>query len=109
MIHLPSGLTITSISPRTVRVAFDRRVEKLVEVSPQLAGRPQHGYVVAEVEGGAGDDQGPRRREHADRAVLGPHARGVGRGAGRERSSPRPRSCRPTASRLVGSPQVACR
>ena len=49
MIHLPSGLTITSISPRTVRVAFDRRVERIVEVSAQLAGRPQHGYVVAEV------------------------------------------------------------
>jgi len=48
MIHLPSGLTVTSISPRTVRVAFDRRVDKIVEVSPQLAGRPQHGYVVAE-------------------------------------------------------------
>ena len=48
MIHLPSGLTVTSISPRTVRVAFDRRVERIVEVSPQLAGRPQHGYVVAE-------------------------------------------------------------
>jgi YbbR domain-containing protein len=48
MIHLPSGLTVTSISPRTVRVAFDRRVERIVEVSAQLAGRPQHGYVVAE-------------------------------------------------------------
>jgi YbbR domain-containing protein len=48
MIHLPSGLTVTSISPRTVRVAFDRRVERIVEVSAQLAGRPQHGYMVAE-------------------------------------------------------------
>ena len=48
MIHLPSGLAVTSISPRSVRVAFDRRVERIVEVSPQLAGRPQHGYVVAE-------------------------------------------------------------
>lgn len=48
MIHVPSGLTITSVSPRTVRVAFERRVDKLVEVSPQLVGRPQHGYVVAE-------------------------------------------------------------
>jgi YbbR domain-containing protein len=48
MIHLPSGLSVTSISPRSVRVAFDRRVERIVEVSPQLAGRPQHGYVVAE-------------------------------------------------------------
>ncbi|HSN25818.1 MAG TPA: CdaR family protein, partial [Kofleriaceae bacterium] len=48
MIHVPSGLTITSVSPRTVRVAFERRVDKLVEVSPQLVGRPQHGYVVAD-------------------------------------------------------------
>jgi YbbR domain-containing protein len=48
MIHVPSGLQITSISPRTVRVAFDRRVDKLVEVAPQLVGRPQHGYIVAE-------------------------------------------------------------
>jgi YbbR domain-containing protein len=48
MVHLPSGLAVTSISPRTVRVTFDRRVERIVEVSPQLAGRPQHGYVVAE-------------------------------------------------------------
>ena len=48
MIHVPAGLTITSVSPRTVRVAFERRVDKLVEVSPQLVGRPQHGYVVAE-------------------------------------------------------------
>jgi YbbR domain-containing protein len=48
MIHLPSGLHITSISPRSVPVSFDRRVEKIVEISPQLAGRPQHGYVVAE-------------------------------------------------------------
>lgn len=49
LIALPSGLTITSISPRTVPVAFDRRVDKLVEVTPQLAGRPLHGYVVSEV------------------------------------------------------------
>src|SRR5439155_16535902 len=49
MISLPSGLSVTSISPRTVHVTFDRRVDKIVEVSPQLAGRPLHGYVVAEV------------------------------------------------------------
>lgn len=48
MIRLPSGLSITSISPRTVPVQFDRRVEKLVEITPQLTGRPQHGYVVSE-------------------------------------------------------------
>jgi YbbR domain-containing protein len=49
MIHLPSGLTVTSISPRSVHVAFDKRVDKLVEVTPAITGRPQHGYVVAEV------------------------------------------------------------
>lgn len=49
MISLPSGLQVTSISPRTIRVAFDRRVEKLVEILPQLAGRPLHGYYVSEL------------------------------------------------------------
>lgn len=49
MITVPSGLRVTSISPRTIRVAFDRRVEKIVEVTPHLVGRPMHGYVVAEV------------------------------------------------------------
>jgi YbbR domain-containing protein len=49
MVHLPSGLQITSISPSSVRVAFDRRVDKIVEVSPQVEGRPVHGYGVAEV------------------------------------------------------------
>jgi YbbR domain-containing protein len=48
MITVPSGLRVTSISPRTIRVAFDRRVEKLVEIVPQLVGRPMHGYVVSE-------------------------------------------------------------
>jgi len=48
MLSLPSGLTVTSISPKSVRVLFDRRVEKIVEVTPQLAGRPMHGYFVAE-------------------------------------------------------------
>jgi YbbR domain-containing protein len=49
MVELPSGLRVTSISPRTIRVAFDRRVEKLVEITPSLVGRPMHGYVVSEV------------------------------------------------------------
>ena len=49
MITLPSGLRVTGISPRTIRVAFDRRLEKVVEISPQLVGRPMHGYVVSEV------------------------------------------------------------
>ncbi len=49
MLDLPPGLEITSISPKSVRVLFDRRVEKIVEVTPQLAGRPMHGYFVAEI------------------------------------------------------------
>lgn len=49
MIHLPSGLTISQIEPRTIPVAFDRRIEKVLEVRGQVFGRPQHGYVVAEV------------------------------------------------------------
>ena len=49
MIHLPSGVTITSISPRFVHIAFDKRIDRVVEIAPQVAGRPQHGYVVAEV------------------------------------------------------------
>jgi YbbR domain-containing protein len=48
MIHLPSGVAITSLNPRSVHIAFDKRVEKVVEVSPAVAGRPQHGYFVAE-------------------------------------------------------------
>jgi YbbR domain-containing protein len=49
MIHLPSGVVITSISPRSVHVAFDKRVDKLVEVTPAVTGRPEHGYVVDEI------------------------------------------------------------
>lgn len=47
--NLPPGLEVLSISPRSVRVAFDRRVDKVVEVAASVAGRPQHGYVVAEI------------------------------------------------------------
>jgi YbbR domain-containing protein len=49
MIQAPSGLTIAQISPRSMRVAFDKRTEKTVEVAPIIAGRPQHGYVVLEI------------------------------------------------------------
>jgi len=48
MIHLPSGITVTSINPRSVHIAFDKRVDKVVEITPAITGRPQHGYVVAE-------------------------------------------------------------
>jgi YbbR domain-containing protein len=49
MIHLPSGLNVTSITPRIVHVMFDKRIEKVVEVSPQVSGSPEHGFVVSEV------------------------------------------------------------
>ncbi|MFT3699712.1 MAG: CdaR family protein [Kofleriaceae bacterium] len=49
MIHLPTGLSVTSITPRTIHVVFDRRVEKVVEVSAQVSGRPEHGFVISEV------------------------------------------------------------
>ena len=49
MIEVPSGLTVAGVTPRTMRVAFDRRVEKLVEIAPAIVGRPQHGYMVMEV------------------------------------------------------------
>src|SRR5206468_3961553 len=48
MIRVPSGLTVEAIQPRFVRVAWDKRVERVVEVNPQVVGTPQHGYFVAE-------------------------------------------------------------
>ncbi len=48
MVSLPPGLDVVAITPRAVRVAFDKRVEKTVEVMPVTAGRPQHGYIVTE-------------------------------------------------------------
>jgi YbbR domain-containing protein len=49
MMHLPPGLQVTSISPHTVRVALDKRVEKAVKVAATVAGRPRHGYVIDDV------------------------------------------------------------
>ncbi|HEY1553330.1 MAG TPA: CdaR family protein [Kofleriaceae bacterium] len=48
MIHLPPGLTIADWSPHTMPVQFDARVEKIVEITPQVVGRPQHGYVISD-------------------------------------------------------------
>lgn len=49
MIQAPSGLTIAQISPRSMRVAFDKRSERTVDVAPIVTGRPQHGYVMVEI------------------------------------------------------------
>jgi YbbR domain-containing protein len=49
MIHLPSGIAVTSIMPRAVHVAFDKRVDKIVELTAAVTGHLAHGYIVAEV------------------------------------------------------------
>lgn len=49
MIHVPSGIAITGVSPRAVHVQFDKRVDKIVEVTPTVVGHPLHGYIVTEV------------------------------------------------------------
>jgi len=49
MVKVPSGLTVTSISPRTLRVAFEKRVERAVEVTAVIAGQPAFGYEVKSV------------------------------------------------------------
>ena len=48
MINLSQGLRLTSITPRVVRVAFEKREVKEVDVTPTLVGRPMHGFVVTE-------------------------------------------------------------
>jgi YbbR domain-containing protein len=47
-INLPAGLRLESITPRVVRVAFERREVKEVDVTPTLAGRAMHGFTVTE-------------------------------------------------------------
>jgi YbbR domain-containing protein len=49
MIHVPSGVTITSLNPRSVHIAFQKRIDKVIEVLPTVSGRPQHGYFVTEI------------------------------------------------------------
>lgn len=49
MVRVPSGISVVSISPRSFRVAFEKRVDKTVAVSAPTSGRPLHGYVVSSV------------------------------------------------------------
>jgi YbbR domain-containing protein len=49
LVSVPTGLTVTSISPRSLRVAFEKRVEKKVDISPTISGQPDHGFSIAEV------------------------------------------------------------
>ncbi len=46
LVRVPAGLKVTDIAPRSVRVAFEDKIEKEVEVLPVVAGRPAHGYAV---------------------------------------------------------------
>ena len=43
-IHLPEGLTLLSINPTTIPVAFERRVQKTVPVTVPTSGAPARGY-----------------------------------------------------------------
>lgn len=44
LVRVPEGLKVTSIAPRAVRVAFEDKIAKEVEVLPVIVGRPAHGY-----------------------------------------------------------------
>jgi len=49
MVKVPSGVTVMSISPSTLHVAFEKRVTRDVAITPVIAGRPEHGYEVGDV------------------------------------------------------------
>ena len=49
MVRVPAGLTVTSVNPPSLRVAFEKRATRDVAVTPVIGGRPKHGYVVGEV------------------------------------------------------------
>jgi YbbR domain-containing protein len=49
MIKVPSGVTVTSISPPSLRVAFEKRVTRDIVITPVIAGHAEHGYEVGDV------------------------------------------------------------
>jgi YbbR domain-containing protein len=49
LVRVPAGLSVISVSPRTFRVAFEKRVDKTVAVSVSTSGRPLHGFTVTAV------------------------------------------------------------
>ncbi len=48
-IRVPRGIQVVDASPRRVRVVLERAVEREVEVSPRVEGRPPDGYAVRQV------------------------------------------------------------
>jgi hypothetical protein len=49
MIRVPRGIQVVEVAPHRVRVLLDAVVEREVEVSPRLEGRPAQGFVVKRV------------------------------------------------------------
>ena len=45
LVKLPPRLTVTSITPKSVKVAFDKKIEKIVEIAPATTGSVDYGYV----------------------------------------------------------------
>jgi YbbR domain-containing protein len=106
MIHLPSGVTITSINPRFVHIAFDRRVEKVVEVTPTVTGRPQHGYVVAEAKPVPATIK-LRGGEGMLAALTAIHTREINLDGRAESFVAETEAALPEGVEVVGSPQIA--
>lgn len=49
MVRVPGGLAVVAVSPRSFRVAFEKKVEKTVAVAVSTMGRTLHGYAVKSV------------------------------------------------------------
>jgi YbbR domain-containing protein len=49
LVRVPSGLSVVSVSPRSFRVAFEKRADKTVAVTVLASGRPLHGFTVTAV------------------------------------------------------------
>ena len=48
-IRVPRGIEVVDVNPRRVRVVLERAVEREVEVTPRVEGRPADGYAVRQV------------------------------------------------------------
>jgi YbbR domain-containing protein len=106
MIHLPSGVTITSINPRFVHIAFDRRVEKVVEVTPAVTGRPLHGYVVVEAKPVPATIK-LRGGESMLAALTAIHTREINLDGRTDSFVAETEAALPEGVEVVGSPQIA--
>jgi YbbR domain-containing protein len=106
MIHLPSGVVVTSINPRAVRILFDKRVDKVVEVTPTITGRPQHGYVVAEVKPAPATVK-LRGGESMLAALTAIHTREISLEGRTDSFVAETEAAPPEGAEVVGNPQIA--